>query len=323
MQDLGTLGGPDAGLLDLIMATVINERGQVASCSYTNFTPNPVTHTPTLDPFLWERGVMQDLGSLGGTSGCAISLNNRGYVVGYSNLAGDLTFHPFLWNSESLKDLGTLGGDNGVPFQINDRGSIVGRADVTDICTACAPGNQKQLHHPFLWRNDVMLDLGLVSGDTAGTAYSVNSKDQVVGSTIQCVVINPDDSCSGSPVYHAFLWEEDSIVDLRTLIIQDFGITVNDVRNINERGEIAALGVLPNGDTHALLLIPCNENHPDVEGCDYSMVDASATQSNDSAPRPLVVTPQITSSPKPTGNQIRNRWMQRYRLPAQRTAPEG
>ena len=38
---------------------------------------------------------MLDLGTLGGTYGFANALNNRGQVVGQSNLTGDLTFHPF------------------------------------------------------------------------------------------------------------------------------------------------------------------------------------------------------------------------------------
>ena len=41
---------------------------------------------------------------------------------------------------------------------------------------------------------------------------------------------------------------------------------------INDLGEILATGPLPNGDHHAMLLIPCDEKHPNVKGCDYSLV---------------------------------------------------
>ena len=82
MTDLGTLGGPDA------IGGIVNDHGQMAGCSYTNDIPNPTTGVPTLDPFLWRNGTMPDLGTLGGTSGCANFMNNRGSVVGTSNLAG-------------------------------------------------------------------------------------------------------------------------------------------------------------------------------------------------------------------------------------------
>jgi probable HAF family extracellular repeat protein len=108
MQDLGTLGsGKDA------VPFAANIRGQVAGAAYTNSTPNPVTNLPTMDPFLWDKkNGMTDIGTLGGTLGLPNFLNDRGQVVGTSNLSGDLFSHGFLWDQGVITDLGTLGGNN-------------------------------------------------------------------------------------------------------------------------------------------------------------------------------------------------------------------
>src|SRR5713101_4892161 len=95
-----------------LIRQLINDRGQIAGRSYTD-SINPATGCPVVHPFLWQNGSMLDLGTLGGTSADVRSLNQRGQVVGLSNLTGDLTFHPFLWSKGQLIDLGTLGGDTG------------------------------------------------------------------------------------------------------------------------------------------------------------------------------------------------------------------
>jgi probable HAF family extracellular repeat protein len=272
MQDLGTLGGPDAN------AVSINERGQIAGQSYTNSAPNAVLDTcggfgvnvPTEDPFIWKDGKMTDLGTLGGTCGLVTAQNNRGQVVGQSDLAGDVTFHPFLWDGRALRDLGTLGGNTGLPNWINDAGIIVGKADL--------PGATPQNHDAVLWKDGAVVDLGTVSGDSCANAYYVNSSGQVVGTS------EDQELCLIPTGEHAFLWENGgSMVDLNTLIPSDSSLQLTFAFAINNRGEIAGLGV-PAGCApqdvefcgHAYLLIPCDDQHSAVEGCNFGTVEETA-----------------------------------------------
>ena len=67
------------------------------------------------------------------------------------------------------------------------------------------------------------------------------------------------------------------MLDLNALIAPGSGFQLTNAFNINDRGEIlakaAAIGFTPNDDAdlgHLALLIPCDEHHADIEGCDYS-----------------------------------------------------
>jgi probable HAF family extracellular repeat protein len=273
MQDLGTLGaGNDA------YAEYVNERGQIAGWSYTNTTPNPVATfdcgngnvVPTQDPFFWENGTMTDLGTFGGNCGVVRGLNNRGQVTGFSYLAGDVVYQPFLWDKEGgLKDLGLLGGVYGATYGINDAGDAVGWADLEgDV-----------LNHAVLWPNGktTPTDLGVVTGYAQSIAGAINSKGQIVG----CVTNGP--GCGGSNTA-AFLWENADMVDLNTLVAPDSGVQLDggDIY-INDQGEILTSGTLSNGDRHAFLLTPCDDNHCDGGDCEERTEGAKVAQST-SAP---------------------------------------
>jgi probable HAF family extracellular repeat protein len=251
IQDLGTLGGPDS------VAAIVNESGQVAGTSFTDSAPNSTTGIPTVHPFLWEQGAMRDLGTLGGTNSLSNYLNSRGEVVGWTTLAGDASRHAFLWHKGFLEDLGTAGGVNSEAWAVNDAGEVVGRADFSASSTD---------HHAFLWKRGVMTDLSTPEGQPCSTAYSINSRGGIVGDSGVCGVGGV-----------GWLWENGGpIVALQTLISPPSDITVTGATFINDRGEIVAGGILPNGDEHAILLVPCDEDHREVEGCDYGVSDVDA-----------------------------------------------
>ena len=116
-----------------------------------------------------------------------------------------------------------------------------------------------------------MSDLGTIGTDPCSRALMANSKGQIVGATL--AVCNVETT-------HPFLWENGGpIVDLNALVIANAGAVLYEADNINERGEIVASG-LPSGCSdrfscgHIFLLIPCDGNHPGVEGCDYSLAEA-------------------------------------------------
>ncbi|MGO9084010.1 MAG: hypothetical protein ACLQBK_02195 [Candidatus Sulfotelmatobacter sp.] len=288
MQDIGTLGGPDA------YAAFVNDRGQVAGFSYTNSTVNATTGLPTFHPFVWEkaRGMM-DLGTLGGTIAQAVNgMNESGEVAGSTTMAGDQTHHPFLWDAQRLIDLGTFGGPNGEADWLNESGDVVGIAQKSIFC---ADGNGGDA---FLWKNGVLHDLGTSRGFQNSEADFINSKGQVVGYSF---------SCDSSITPDAFLWEHGSMVDLNTLIPASSGFYLWAAEFVSDGGKIATLGLVPSGDTHVVLLIPCDENHPGIDGCDYSMVDTSAATSFRQTPR------EVPGNILPLVHSHRNN---RFRLPA-------
>jgi hypothetical protein len=84
--------------------------------------------------------------------------------------------------------------------------------------------------------------------------------------------------------------------------------------NINDRGEIAGNAALSNGETHAFVLIPCDDDHPDVEGCDYSMVDATEVANSAAAPQSSQAILPTTESLAQTINPSQNWFSHRYRM---------
>jgi probable HAF family extracellular repeat protein len=174
MLDLGTLGGTFGS------AQCANNRGQVIGVS--SLAENPFAcltpGEPGCHPFLWEQGVLTDLGTLGGDNGTPIWINNAGDVVGEAALPGNETSHAFLWRKGEMTDLGTLDGSSHATA-INSRGQIVGYFRLTDR-------TDPPFRHPFIWeKGGPMLDLNTLIPANSGlelvAADNINERGEIVG----------------------------------------------------------------------------------------------------------------------------------------------
>ncbi len=100
-------------------AADLNDKGQV-----TGFARDSagVRH-----PYLYQNGVMKDLGSLGGKGGWGIAINASGAVTGSSNTA--TSEHAFLYKDGKMLDLDPKGkADFSIGFHISDKGDVLGFA---------------------------------------------------------------------------------------------------------------------------------------------------------------------------------------------------
>ena len=298
--DLGTLGtGPDS------FALFVNKSGQVAGISFTNSIVNPETGIPTIHPFFWENGEMLDVGTLGGVFGTVSALNNLGQVAGTSDVKRDGTVHhAFLWERGQLQDLGTFGGDFSSAHWIDDSGEVVGDATTKN----------NGLLRAARWKSGHMTDLGALNGDPCSFAVGSNSKGQIIGNSVS-------GECDHD--LHPFLWENGGpMVDLNTLIPPNSGLVLHETQYINERGEITGAAFLPNGEEHAFLLIPCDENHPKTEGCEDASPAPDATQSTEAPVTPAITVSHPKLTPGDMAARFRARLVRGYRTqPAVATEP--
>lgn len=203
---------PGTGQSYLSFAKSILNSNKVVGISEVPTTPNPnnIYADPVRHAALWNNENFKDLGTLGGTTSAAYSINSKDMIVGISNIEDDTAIHATLWSKGTIIDLGTLGGDSSDAININANDLIVGDAQTTS-------GN----FHATMWSNGNVTDLGTLGGNSS-FAYSINSFGQIVGS-----------ATTTSDNNHATLWENGEIVDLGS-----FSGNNSSANSINDHGEV-------------------------------------------------------------------------------------
>jgi probable HAF family extracellular repeat protein len=263
---LGTLGGTFSA------ATALNNRGWEAGNSLLSGDQN-------VHAFLWRKGVMTDLGTLGGPNSFTSEdpvLNDSVVVVGFSDtsipdpngedVCGDLTHLiclPYAWQNGVITALPLLGGNNGQATGINNRGQMVGISETPNPDPTCSLFSLQV--EAVVWQHGQGQELPPFPGDPDGVANAINEKGDAVGGT----------GCATGTL-HPVLWQNGTVIDLGNL----GGARGNVAFDVNNKGQVVGQSDLPGDTTHHGFLWTKHDGMQDL-GTLYGLPVSLANAIND------------------------------------------
>jgi len=219
--------------------------------------------------FLWKHGRMADLGTLSGGGACAYGINDKDEAVGYSLVAyegADESYEAVLWRDGKVIDLGI----HGIAYDINNRGLVVGMSQDNGSVT----GGQAKA---FSWQVGEAALLPTLGG-AESYAYAVNELGGIVGA-----------ATTPKGELHAVVWRLHNPLDLNTCVSAP-GWKLVEARGINDKGQIAGVGLL-RGKQHGFLLTPtANQTQPSADDPDTNATRLPITtdRSNRGEPESLI-----------------------------------
>jgi probable HAF family extracellular repeat protein len=207
--------------------------------------------TSTLYPVYWDQDGVHVIGD---THGQAYGVNNSGTIVGTHN------GYPFIWDASSgLRRIEGLGF--GEARKVNNRGDVVGYAyientpyaffwnEATGVTLLGAGSIARGLND----RREVIIDVNvvqvqvwsalsgfrsvpaLVETPSLHIALDINNRGQVVG-------YSDSDPAPYSGEWHAFLYENDTTIDLNSWLELNSDWVLRMACGINDAGQIVGFG---------------------------------------------------------------------------------
>jgi probable HAF family extracellular repeat protein len=253
--NLGTLGGPNSGILwpglnNRGMAAGVAEKSELdplgESWSCSAFFPVPTGHI--CRGFLWN-GRMIAMPTFGGNNSFATEVSDRGMVVGWAETPVHdptcdstqvLQFRAAVWDPERdrIEQLRPLAGDSAsAATAINDRDQVVGISGRCDIAVG-----RFSARRAVMWDHGDVVDIGGLGGVAWNTAMAINNEGVVVG------FADTTGDETGAPNFHAFIWTRaGGIKDLGTLS----GDVLSEALGLNDQGQV--VGVSIGASNHAFI----------------------------------------------------------------------
>jgi probable HAF family extracellular repeat protein len=235
MRDLGTFGGPQSE------AVAINASGQVVGFTDTGRTyqaSGSGTRVYEKHAFLWEKGRMRDLGTLGGRESAATAINGKGLVVGWAETKEKVR-HGFLWRNGILRDLRLrLARDASTAVAINDHGQVAAysyegppeddpQPDTLTYSTA------------FLWHAGHATRLGVANSFPA----AITERGEVIGEVYPTGRWAEGYGDCGSCMAQAFSWQKGNQRILQRWQVSPAGTLGSSwALSLNDQGQVAGNG---------------------------------------------------------------------------------
>ena len=212
--------------------------------------------------FLWQRGVLTQLPTLGGNNSTLGNINSKGEIAGATEnstrdpdcptqvtVAGTgpqyFDYEAVVWGPKpgDIRELKPLPGDTvGIALWINDNSQAVG-ASGTCANTVLPPLALGP--HAVIWDADGSVhDLGNLGSKVINMALSINNQGQVTGAS------SVNDQATPAQGHHAFLWTS-------AAGMQDLGTLPGDVASvggmIDDAGDVVGQSMDASGNPRAFL----------------------------------------------------------------------